>query len=200
MTFENQQALDPNLVERVKGIVLKPKLEWPVIAYEAATVKGLFTRYAMVLAAIGPVCGLVGSALFGADNLLGLLIGAIVGYGLSLVAVYLMGIIIDTLAVSFGSEQNMVQSMKLAVYSMTPYWLAGVFNLIPFLAFIGFFAMIYGFYVLYLGLQPLKKTPADKAVLYTIVAVLVAGVLNLVVITLAGLVALPFVAIGAIFS
>ena len=200
MTMENPSALDPKLVDRVKAIVLKPKLEWPVIAAEPATVKGLFTRYAMILAAIGPVCGVIGSAIFGLDGIIGILIAAVVTYVLSLVAVYVLGIIIDALASSFGSEKDMLQSMKLAVYCMTPYWLAGVFNLIPFLAFISFFAMLYGFYLLYLGTGPLKRTPEDKAVLYTIVIILAGIVLNIIVATLGWLVALPFVALGAIIS
>lgn len=31
------------LIARVKGILLKPNLEWPIIDAEPATVKGLFT-------------------------------------------------------------------------------------------------------------------------------------------------------------
>lgn len=200
MTFENSSALDPKLVDRAKAIVLQPKLEWPVIAAEAATVKGLFTRYAMILAAIGPVCGLVGAAIFNMGGIVGVLVASAVTYVLSLIAVYLLGIIIDGLASSFGAEQNMLQSMKLAVYAMTPYWLAGVFNLIPSLAFLGFFAALYGFYLLYLGVGPVKKAPEDKAVLYTIVAILVSFVLNAIVSVFGWLVALPFLAFGAIIS
>src|SRR3546814_3114058 len=36
------------LVERVKSILLSPKSEWPVIAAEPATVKGLYTGYFMI--------------------------------------------------------------------------------------------------------------------------------------------------------
>lgn len=201
MTAENPPAIDPKLIDRVKGIVLRPKLEWPVIAAESATVKALFTRYAMILAAIGPVCSLVGSALFGfPGGIIAALVTAIVGYVVSLVAVYVLGIVIDTLASSFGSEKNMLQSMKLAVYSYTPAWLAGVLGLVPFLGVLVLLAGLYGIYLMYLGFGPLKKTPEDKLVVYTVVTVLVAVVLQIFVAMIAWAAALPFAIVSAVIS
>ncbi|MHC3126381.1 hypothetical protein OB03_03310 [Brevundimonas sp. GN22] len=201
MSAQNPPAIDPKLVDRVKGIILQPKLEWPVIAAEPATVKGLFTRYAMILAAIGPVCGFIGAALFGFNTgIVGSLVVAIVSYVLSLVVVYVLGIVIDALASSFGSEKNMLQSMKLAVYAYTPAWVAGVLGLVPMLAGLALLAAIYGIYLMYLGFGPLKKTPEDKLVTYTIVTVLVAFALQVVVGLFAWAAALPFVVASAMVS
>lgn len=201
MTAENSPAINPKLVERVKGILLRPKLEWPVIAAEGATVKGLFTGYAMILAAIGPVCGLIGTALFGFDmGVVAALITAIVGYVVNLVAVYILGIVIDALATSFGSEKNMVQSMKLAVYSMTPSWIAGVLGLVPVLALLTFLAALYGVYLMYLGFGPVKKTPEDKTIAYTAVTVLIAIVLNVIAAMIVGLAMAPFIIAAAVIS
>ena len=47
--------VSPSLAARVKGIILRPSPEWDIIDGEPATVKGLFTGYAMILAAIGPL-------------------------------------------------------------------------------------------------------------------------------------------------
>ncbi|WP_297799355.1 Yip1 family protein [uncultured Brevundimonas sp.] len=199
MTAENSPAINPNLISRIKGIILQPKLEWPVIAAESASVKGLFTGYAMILAAIGPVCSLIGSALFGFPmGVLAAIITTVVGYVLALVAVYIVGIIIDALAPSFGSEKNMVQSMKLAVYSMTPAWVAGVLNLVPLIAGLAFIAALYGVYVMYLGFGPVKNTPEDKKLPYTVVTILIAIVLQVIAAMIVGLAMAPFIIAAAV--
>ena len=43
---------------------------------------------------------------------------------------------VDALAPSFRSERNLPAALKLAVYSFTPVWLAGIFILIPGLRFL----------------------------------------------------------------
>ena len=43
------------LIDRVKAILLTPTTEWPVIAAEPETTSGLYTKYIMILAAIGPI-------------------------------------------------------------------------------------------------------------------------------------------------
>lgn len=195
MTAENTPALDPNLVDRVKGILRAPKLEWPIVAAEQTTVKALFSRYAMVLAAIPALSSLANDLLFGDRGVGSALLAAIVGYGFALLATYVVGIVIDGLAQNFGSEKNIVQSMKLAVYSMTPAWIAGVLNIIG-LDWLAGLLGLYGIYLLYLGLAPLKKTPADKQVPYTVVLVLVAMLLNIVIFSLIGAVLAAFAIVG----
>ena len=49
-----------NLVERLKGILLAPKAEWPKIAAEPMTTQGIYTGWVMILAAIGPLAMLLG--------------------------------------------------------------------------------------------------------------------------------------------
>lgn len=195
MSFENPSAVDAKLVERVKGILLNPKLEWPVIAAEAATVKGLFTRYAMILAAIPAVSTLINDLVFDHNGVVVALLAGVLTYVLSLLAVYIVGIVIDALAPSFGSEKNMVQSMKLSVYAMTPAWVAGILNIIG-LDWLGSLIGLYGFYLMYLGFGPLKKTPADKTLVYTIVSVLIAIVLNALIFALIGAVIASFAIVG----
>lgn len=195
MSLENPSAIDPKLVDRVKGILTKPKYEWPIIAAETTTVKALFTRYAMILAAIPAVSSFVNNLIFDEKGPIAALVGALLSYALSLLSVYVVGIVIDGLAQNFSSERNIVQSMKLAVYSMTPAWIAGVLNLIG-LDWLAGLISLYGIYLLYLGLSPLKLTPADKTVVYTIVLMLVAIVLNVVVWSLIGAVIAAFAIVG----
>ena len=72
--------------------------------------------------------------------------------------------------------------MKLAVFSMTPGWIAGVLYIIPMLGILVILANLYGIYVLYLGFNtPLMETPKDKVIIYLIVSIVVIVVLMIVV-------------------
>ena len=193
MTLENPPAVDPSLVSRAKYILTRPKFEWPVIDAESASIKGLFTNYAVILAAIPAVATIVGQIAFGHRGLVGPLLGGALSYVLSLVSVYVLGLIIDALAPTFNGTKDKVQSMKVAVYSMTAAWTASIFNLFPALAWLGGLLGLYGFYLLYLGLPTVMKAPQDKALGYTVVVVLAAIVLAMVVSAIAAGVVASFV-------
>jgi uncharacterized membrane protein len=78
--------------------------------------------------------------------------------------------------------------MKCAVYAYTPGWVAGVLHLVPALDMLVLIAALYGFYLLYLGLPVLMKTPPEKAVSYTVVVLICAIVLSIVLGGIAGIV------------
>jgi hypothetical protein len=187
------------IVDRIKGICLKPKDEWQVIAGESTSAADLLKNYALPLAAIGAVAGFIGSSLVGV-SVLGYsyrapiatgLISAIVGLALSLVMVYVLGLIIDALAPQFGAEKNKSQALKVAVYSFTPGWVAGALRILPSLGILALIAMCYGIYVMYLGLQQVMKAPKEKAVTYTVVVVACGIGLSIVVGLVVGAVAAP---------
>lgn len=193
-TSPSQPAVDPALTARVKGILLQPVSEWRMIDGEFATIKTLFTRYAMILAAIGPVATLIGSVAFGHASIVSALVLAIVSYGLNLAGVYLLGLIINALASSFGSTPNPVQSMKLAVYASTASWIAGVFNLIPALGALTIIGGVYSLVLLFLGLPILMKTPEDKKIVYYVVVLIAGVVLAMIMMAVLGAIAVSFVA------
>lgn len=189
-----------NLIERCKNILLKPKEEWARIDPEPATVSGLMTGWVAPLAAIGPVAGLIGGLVFGyggfgityRPSVTMAVTSAVVGYAMTLLAAFLLAKIIEMLAPNFGGQKNPVQAMKVAAYSSTAGYLAGIFQIIPALAIIGVLLSLYGLYLLYLGLPRLMKAPEDKAMSYTIVTVVVAIVLFLVVGAVTGAVTSAF--------
>jgi hypothetical protein len=154
-----------NLVERAKAILVTPKTEWQVIAREPGDLGMLFTSYVTILAAIPAICGLVGWVLVGAPLLTGIMI-TLVRYVLSFVAVYLVALIIDALSPTFEGAKNFDNALKLSVYSATPFWLAGVFLLIPGLGILRILGL-YGVYLLWLGIPPLMCAPEEKATAYT---------------------------------
>lgn len=178
-----------NLVDRAKNLILTPAKEWEVIKGESLTVADLFIKYAIVLAAIPAIAGLIGYSLFGFSYGFGsfkLPIGtsitwAVLTYVLSLVGVFALGFIIDALAPSFGSTKDLVASLKVAVFSSTPGWVAGIINIFPALSILVVIASIYGLVLLYMGLQRVKDVPKEKMVGYFIVILIVAILVYVVI-------------------
>ncbi len=162
-----------DVVQRVQAILLRPREEWVRIKSEPATVHGLFTSYAMVLAAIPAAAQFVGRLLFRTEIPFArvpnwtfgrALAAAIVSYLASLALVYLFAFTINTLAPNFSSVPHISNATKLAVYSMTPFWVAGLLYIVPRLGILVALAGIYGLYLLYLGFEaPVMETPRDKA-------------------------------------
>ncbi|MFL5401621.1 MAG: Yip1 family protein [Gemmatimonadales bacterium] len=183
-----------NLVDRVKRILVSPQTEWQVIDAEPTTTGALYAGYIAPLAAIGPIAQLIGYSVFGITvPFMGTyrvpfgsaLTSAIVSYVLTLLATYVLALIIDALAPTFSGQRNQVQALKVAAYSSTAAWVAGIFALIPGLRLLTILGA-YSLYLLYLGLPVLMKSPRDKALAYTAVVVLAAIVLFMVVGMIAG--------------
>lgn len=180
-------AATSGLVDRVKSILLKPSATWDQIAAEPVTVGGLFKGYIIPLSLIAPVAGLIGSLVFGhggfgvtfKPSIQGALISAVVDFAMGLVGVYVLSLIIDALAPTFGGQKDRLQALKVAAYSGTAAWVAGIFLIFPPLIFLMVLGL-YSFYLLHKGLPRLMKTPQDKATGYTaavVVAAIVIGVL-----------------------
>jgi hypothetical protein len=177
------------LVDRVRNICLTPNTEWPVIAAEPASTGALMTGYVVPLAAIGAIAGFIGGSLVGRTlpyigsyrvPLMSGLVFAVFTICMAVVGVFILSFVINALAPTFGAEQNSTQALKVAVYSYTPAWVAGVLQIVPLLGIFAIFAAFYGIYLLYLGLPALMKCPPDKAIGYTAVVVICAIVLTMV--------------------
>src|SRR5204863_9309534 len=120
------------LVDRVKKILLTPAAEWQVIDGEATTPRALYAGYIVPLAAIGPIAQVIGYSVFGFGMpftgrvwhvpIGTALSGAVVRYVLSLIAVYLLALIIDALAPTFDGTKSQIQALKVAAYSSTASW------------------------------------------------------------------------------
>lgn len=178
----------PPLLERIKGILLRPSPEWEKIASEPTSKAALTTGYVMILAAIPAIAGFVGNSLVGM-SFMGIssklpvvsgLIIAVVGYVLSIVSVYIAAFVINALAPNFGGVKNDVQAFKVAAYAMTAGWLAGIFALLPMLGALGLLGL-YGLYLLYTGLPRLMQSPKEKSMGYTAVVVVVMIVIQLII-------------------
>jgi len=179
-----------DFVKRVKGILLTPETEWPEIEQEPGTPAYLFPNYVVYLAAIPPIAGFIGGSIIGVMvppigiirvPLFTGLLGAVIGYVLSFAIVYVVAIIIDQLAPRFGGLKDFSNALKVTVYSFTPYWIAGIFQLIAGLRFLSIVISFFGVYLLWLALPRLMKVPPEKAVAYVAVSAACAIVMVAVV-------------------
>lgn len=171
-------------------MVLQPKVEWSVIEPEHISTQTLYTGYIIPLAAIGPIATLIGMSIIGIEipsigtvqiPLPTLLPQIVVGYGLGLAAVYVLALIIDALAPTFGGKSDRMQALKVAAYGATASWVGGVFHLVPTLEIMGLLAGCYTLYLFYLGLPVLMKVPPERSLGYGMTVMVAAVVLAAVV-------------------
>jgi len=178
----------PSLVDRAKAIILTPKDEWPRIAAENAPQGDILKGYVIPLAAIGPAAALIGWQVFGYSvlgfswkpGLVWSISTAIVSFIMAIVSVFVLAFIADKLAPKFGGVSHPLNAFKLVAYGYTASWLAGIFGIIPSLAFFSLLGL-YSLYLLYTGATPLMKVPQDKAAGFTAVTILCAIVLAIIV-------------------
>jgi hypothetical protein len=165
-----------NLVSRVKGILTNPKQEWAAIDAEPLNLSEVLVGYVLPLAAIGPIASLIGLSTMGLGIFrpsMGSLIGMTVfSYIAAICGVFVVAWVINALAPTFGATQSMPQAIKVAVYSSTAAWVAGIFGIIPALSILVVIGSLYSLYLFFLGLPMLMKPPADKAMTYIIVVII----------------------------
>jgi Yip1 domain len=179
-----------SIVTRAINMITNPKAEWDVIANEPASVGGLFTGYAMILALLPAIGGIVFLGLLGmgAGALPGMTMGmsfavgtAVVGYVIGMALLWIMSFIINAITPSFNGKQDMTQATKLMVYAATPTWLAGLLGGIPVVGFLlSLAAIAYVVYLIYLGVGPVLQVPQDKVAGMTVVTVLIYIVLSVI--------------------
>jgi len=189
-----------NLVERAKNILLTPKSEWEVIKGEPLSITGMFTKYAMILAAIPALAGFIGYSLIGVSipffgnfryPVVRGLIWALLTYILSLAGTFVLALIVENLAPLFGAKKNLIASAKTVVFAYTPAWIGGIFAIFPSLSILTALVSIYSLFLLWMGMKSLKEVPANKIVGYFVVTLIVAIVIFFVI----GLI-VSFVALG----
>jgi len=189
------------IITRAKSMLLTPRSEWPVVAAEPDTIGGLYSGYIVILAAIPAIVRFLSSTLIGVSvPFLGSyrlpittgLTTAVLTYVLALVGTFIVALIVDALAPTFGAEKNRVQALKTVAYAYTAYWVVSIIGIIPGLGLLAALAGgIYSVYLLNMGLPFTMKCPRDKAIGYTavsiVVAIIIGWVLALIVGSVAGL-------------
>lgn len=173
-----------NAAARAHRILADPSAEWIKIESEGGDAAYLLTSYVARLALIPAIFGFIGACVVGVVEpekgtvrapIFDGLFGAVLGYVLTCATVLVLGLLIHALAPLFRGQRNFDSAFKLAVYSYTPVWLAGIFLLAPGLRFLGLLGL-YGIYLLWVGLPQMMKVPAASVLGFTAVIVISAAV------------------------
>jgi len=170
------------ILSRAYGLFRDPKGEWAQIRDEQTTIPNILIGYVAPLAAIPPVCDLIGSSIFA--HMLQVepgqaIIRAVITWIVSIALVGFLGILINVLSTNFDAERNDLAAQKIAAYSLTPAFLSGVFSLFPWLWWVSLFALAAMVFLMYRGLPILMKAPEDRALGYAAtvtIAAMVAGI------------------------
>ena len=167
-----------DLIERIRAIMFSPAEAWREIAREPAGPAILLQAYVAALAAIPAAADFIGMTVIGYAvagqgvvrvEVLPSFMAALFTYGMAFVITSFQAIVIYAIAPVYGARRDMTSSFKLAVYSFTPAWLAGIFLIVPGLHFLVILGL-YGLYILYKGVTPLVLCPPQRAFMYAAVA------------------------------
>lgn len=188
----------PALLARIKNIILTPRSEWQVIEPERTSIAQLYAGYLVPLAALAAVLGFIHVSVIGISLPFGAgvlrspitvgLTSALMTLVMGLISMFVVGMIINGLAPTFGGTRDQRQALKVAAYSFTPGWLSALLALSPVLpTLLQLVAACYGIYVLYLGLPVLMRSARERAVGYTVSVVLCCILFGVLLAVLAGL-------------
>ena len=176
-----------NAALRAVALLANSPTGWRRIEEETVDAISLLTSYVALLALIPAVSGFIGDCVVGVIvpgkgtvrvPLLNGVFGASFGYMATFAQVLLVALVIDILAPRFGASRSFGAALKLAAYSFTPVWLAGIFLLLPGLRFLQF-AGLYGAAMLAGGLPALMGSPEEKSLTYAVIIAVFAGALIL---------------------
>jgi Yip1-like protein len=163
---------DFGLTERIRNIVFTPRSEWRVIQAESTSVGRLYCGYVMPMAGFASLMAFLRMSVVGVDVPTGgtirvpLASGVFTGlltFVMSLVGLYLVGLVINSLASAFGGRPDQRQALKTAAYALTPAWLGTALSFLPMGNLLQFIAGLYGVYVLYIGLPIMMQAKEDGA-------------------------------------
>ncbi len=182
------------IFSRSINILIFPKKEWIKIAAENRSLTELILFYIIPLALIGAAASFIGYGYIGVDT--GILDIRLKGtdWGLTRALNYFISIIlsvvfsayiIDACAVFTGAEKNIYRTAQLLAYSMTAFMIGELFYIIPQAGFMGILVGSYGIYLLYRGVDLLKKTSGRNSMIFIMMAlfvfVVIYGLTNFVV-------------------
>jgi len=198
------------ILSHVWGLFTHPEKEWKTIRKENCTIGRCYCSHVLLLAAIPPIAGYIGTTQVGWQIVTAevhrlthqsALWIAILSYLTILVAVFAIGKMIHWMGQTYGAKQTLPQCIALAAYTATPLFLIGVMLLYPVLwlnLLIGLVALMYTVYLLYLGVPIVMGISKERGFLFAS-AVLAVGLVALVAV-LAATVILWDIGIGPAFA
>ncbi len=165
--------------DRAFALVLRPRATWTALAGERSSLWSLLLGYALPLAAIGAIATFLALRVVGIPFTHGVrhtsagtaALQAVLSLATALAGVPVMAVVLTLLAPLFATRPDFRRALRVAVYSLTPAWLGGVFFAYPPLGGLQLLGVLYGVWELSLGVSTVMETPSGKAPAYAVVAV-----------------------------
>ena len=176
------------ILSRAYGLLREPRKEWAQIKAEETTIPNILIGYIAPLAAIPPLCDLIGQSLFNFALQVDFgqaVIRAVVTWIVSIGLVFFLGVLVNVLADTFEADKDELAAQKIAAYSLTPAFLSGVFSLWPPLWWLSLIALAAMVYLMYRGLPILMRAPPEIASGYAAAVTIAAMVGGIVLFSLA---------------
>ena len=175
----------------IKTLLLSPVDGWQAIYEANLSIPECYIKHVVPLALITPVCGFIGATqvgwpIPGADTLF-MTPGsafriAILSFLAILVAVMVIGKLIQWMGQTYEAEQTLSRCVCLAGFTITPLLLIGVATLYPppwFIYLLGLPALGYSVFLLYSGVPIMMEISAERGFLFSS-AILTVGLIALV--------------------
>ena len=174
------------------SVLTGPKQAFQRLKMEQVTMQTIII-YVAIFALPGLIGYIVGYGVVGVSYSWGFVswsykvpIANAVGFGIFyyimwIILVIVFGYIINMLAPSFKSRQDLMQSMKLAAFASTPSLIAGILNIFPPIALLTLLFALYGLYLLYLGIPIFMETPKDQHIIYLIICIVILIVFTFII-------------------
>lgn len=178
-------------LRHLPGLLKNPVDEWRAIRNEKTTIKDTYFTLVLMLGAIAPVCGYIGTTMVGWSIGDGPTIKlttfsaikiSILFYLAILIAVFAIGCMIKWMGDTYGFTRSLDRCVQLSAMVAAPLMLLGVFLLFSevwIIYLIGLPALMYSVYLLYSGVPIMLDVPKDKGFLLSS-AILAVGLVTLV--------------------
>jgi hypothetical protein len=178
-------------MQHVWGLLSHPTDEWKAIRKEGCPIGKCYVAHIMLLAAIPPISGYIGTTKIGwqvgareavkltPDSAFTI---AILYYIVLLIGVMTVGAMIHWMGQTYGSKKPLSQAVALAGYTATPLFLVGLIQLYPALwlnLIAGLPALAYTVFLLFSGVPVMMGISKDRGFLFSS-AVLAVGLVMLV--------------------
>jgi hypothetical protein len=183
------------LISEIKELILTPLQLFKRIKQKETTQSEITKSLLVYIAAIPALAGFFGRVIIGYNmpfagyshvSFFSGLAWAVILFVLTIVGIYVISFIVNSLAVHFGGIKSELNAFKLTAYSFIPLLTLGIFSLIPALS--GLYILgLYGIYLFYIGLPVLMQVPEEKALTFTVIVSLVSIIMTILFYRLAGL-------------
>ena len=179
------------IINHIGGIQKNPVAHFEAITLEKRSVSDLFLGYILILAAIPPLAGLIGTTQFGWSFAAGATVKltfasalkiSIAYYLAILVAIYTLAKLIQWMSRTYGGDQPLERCLALTSYAATLMFLIGVLQIYPvmWLNYIaGLAVLAYTVYRLYIGTPIMMRIPREQGFLFSS-AILAVGMVALI--------------------